>query len=499
MNAFWANIVAAWEGAERGRRITLVVLAVVIVAVTAALCVWTLSSNYQVLFAELDARDAAAIVEELKRAKVPYQIADGGSKILVEDKVVHETRLRLMGRGVPISGGVGFEIFDGKDVGMTEYTQKINYQRALQGELARTIMAINQVKLARVHLVIAEGSIFKRQKLKPKASVSLILKPDGGLSNEQILGIQRLVAAAVPGLDAASVTVLDQRGVTLSATAEGNEDYAAVTGKFKLKKSAEEYFVRKISEVLDKTFGPGQAIVSVDVTLDFDEIRRTQESIIPVRGGLTDEVGAVVRKRQSVNRPARGPITKATVNGEPQYAAASGEANSTTEVEYEVGKSIEQVVTSPGGIRRVSVGVIVPKMTDDQLVRMHAMVGMIVGLNEARGDALAIQSIDQLLVAPADAAGAAAAPAAEAKAPPPAVAPPTVSQLWPWSARPATDPAVVGAIALAALLLGMLLTYAVGRRGRRSESLNEVERQARLAEIKAWLAAEKSDERGGAR
>lgn len=488
MKALWGNILALWESADAGRRITFVAIAVAIVVAMLVLGVSSMHTNYQVLFAELDPRDAAAIVEELKRSKVQYKIADGGSKILVEEKLVHETRLKLMGRGVPLSGGVGFEIFDGKDVGMTEYTQKINYQRALQGELARTIMAMTQVKHARVHLVIAESSIFKRQKSKPKAAVSLILKPDTALSNEQILGIQRLVAAAVPGLDTAGVTVTDQRGVTLSAATEGGEDLAAVTGKLKLKKNAEEYFVRKITEVLDRTFGPGQAIVSVDVTLDFDEIRRTQENIIPVHGGQMDEVGAVVRKRQSVYRQAKGPITKATVNGDPQYAGASPDLNSTTEVEYEIGKSIEQFVSSPGGIRRVSVGVIVPKMSDDQLARMQEIVRMIVGLNEARGDALAIQPIDQLLLVadagsePVAAKPANSAPRAEED---PRREPPTV--------------VVLSATAAVALLLGGLLVFLAARRGRRTESLSEIEREARLNEMKTWLAAEKSQEQGDLR
>lgn len=488
MKALWANILALWEDADAGRRVVFIAIAAAIVVAMLVLGVSTMHTNYQVLFAELDPRDAAAIVEELKRTKVPYKIADGGSKILVEEKLVHETRLKLMGRGVPISGSVGFEIFDGKDVGMTEYTQKINYQRALQGELARTIMAVTQVKHARVHLVIAESSIFKRQKSKPKAAVSLILKPDVGLSGEQVLGIQRLVAAAVPGLDPPGVTVTDQRGVTLSAAVDGGEDLAAVTGKFKLKKNAEEYFVRKITEVLDRTFGPGQAIVSVDVTLDFDEIRRTQESIIPVHGSQSDEMGAVVRKRQSVYRQAKGPITKAAVNGDAQYAAASPDLNSTTEVEYEIGKSIEQVVSSPGGIRRVSVGVIVPKMSTDQLARMQEIVRMIVGLNEARGDALVIQPIDQLLLV----ADSGSAPIA---ATPTSSAPPVADDLR----RELPTVVVLSVTAALALLLGGLLVYLASRRRRGTESLSEIEREARLNEIKTWLAAEKLREQGDLR
>ncbi|HLF22347.1 MAG TPA: flagellar basal-body MS-ring/collar protein FliF, partial [Burkholderiales bacterium] len=234
MNELFNNITVAWARLGRAQRSILAVVAAALVVLTVVLVLWAARTDYQVLFSDLDGRDAAAIVEELKRMKVPYQVADGGTKILVDERTVHETRLRLMAHGVPLSGGVGFEIFDNKDVGMTEYTQKINYQRALQGELARTVMAINQVKQARVHLVVAENTLFKRQKVKPKASVSLVLKAGAPLSNEQILGIQRLVAASVSGLEPGAVMVLDQAGVTLSAASEGDEDYAQASGKLRL-------------------------------------------------------------------------------------------------------------------------------------------------------------------------------------------------------------------------------------------------------------------------
>ena len=489
MNSLWTNLLSIWEETDRNARIGFAALAIGIVVLAIGFGIWAMRTDYQALFTDLDARDAAAIVEELRRMKVPYKVTESGTKILVEEKMVHETRLALMGRGVPISGGVGFEIFDNKDVGMTEYAQKINYQRALQGELARTILAINQVKQARVHLVVTESSIFKRQKVKPKASISLVLKPGQSLSSEQIVGIQRLVAAAVPNLESGAVTILDQRGVALSATMDGDEGFAAANGQFRIKKSAEDYFARKITEVLDRTFGPGQAIVSVDVTLNLDEIRRTQESIIPIRGSDSDEVGAVVRKRQSVYRQAKGPVTKAAVNGDALYAAGSPELNSTTEVEYEIGKSVEQVVTSPGGIRRLSVGIVVPKLNPDQISRIHSVVSMMVGFSESRGDAIAIQPIDQLLLSPQP-------DTIEVTPPSNAQAASTSHQRF---LRVLKDPRVVVA-AVVAVIMAMLLVWFRGRsRLRHAKSgtgaLSETEREAKLAEIKALLASARNGER----
>lgn len=485
MNELLNNMKAAWAGWSRGRRTLFVAVAAGVVVLTIIASAWALSSSYQVLFADLDPRDAAAIVDELKRMKVHYQIADGGSKILVDEKTVHETRLRLMGRGVPLAGGVGFEIFDNKDVGMTEYTQKINYQRALQGELARTISSMNEVRQARVQLVIGESTLFKRQKIKPKASVSLALKPGAQLATEQILGIQRLVAASVPGLEPGAVTIVDQRGVTLSAAMEEDEDYQQISGKLRLKKNAEDYFIRKISAVLDRTFGPGQAIVSVDVTFNFDDVKRTQQTVVPVRTNAGEEAGAVVRKRQSVYR-ARGPVAK-VADGD-TYAAASPDLSSTTDVEYELGKTIEQVVSSPGSIRRVSVGIVVPKVSAEQTQRVQDLVSMIVGFNGERGDAISVQSIDRMMAMPEPDAGSVDSSTATAATRAPATA---AERMWIDSR---TTRAAL--LSLAAMLIGVAFVTWWRRRGPRRAgpvlSFAEQQRYAQLAEIKAWLEAERA-------
>jgi flagellar M-ring protein FliF len=186
------NLLALWQRMESKQRTGAIVAVSVVCLLVVGLAYWALHTNYEVLFSDLDERDAANIVADLKQSKTPYRLSDNGHRILVPESQVYETRLRLMGKGVLQNGGVGFEIFDNKDLGMTEYTQKINYQRALQGELSRTIMSMAPVKLARVQLVLAEASIFKHDKVKPKASVSLVLQAGAQLTNDQILGIQRL-------------------------------------------------------------------------------------------------------------------------------------------------------------------------------------------------------------------------------------------------------------------------------------------------------------------
>jgi len=476
MNELWNNVVKYWKDLKDQERRLFIGGAIGIVVLAALFMFWVVRADYQVLFAELDTRDAAAIVQELKRMKVPYKLSDDGTKILVDSHIVHETRLALMGRGVPLAGGVGFEIFDNKDVGMTEYTQKINYQRALQGELARTIMAIDQVKQARVHLVVSESGLFKRQKAQPKASVSLTLKPGMHLTSDQIAGVQRLVAAAVPGLDVARVTVSDQRGMTLSPMVEGNEDLAAADGRLRLKKQAEDYFARKVVDVMDRTFGPGQAIVSVDVTLNFDEIRRTQESLKPytTNEGVT---GAIVRKRQSVHQASRG-VTKA-VDGEVGYSGASP-MTSTTETEYQIGKTVEQVVSQPGGLQRVSVGVVVPaQLNSDQLARVREVVSMAVGFNDDRGDAITIQPIGSLMDKAEEAKTTAGGAENDKTSFSWSTIVASVRDRGPWLAL------------IAVLLIVVIALIAWQRRRATTVSLSLREREQLLNEVRQWLEAEK--------
>jgi flagellar M-ring protein FliF len=395
------NLRAFWDELDRQRRVALIGGVLVILALIAAFAFWTLRRDYQVLFKDMAQRDAAAVVAELKRLKVPYRLEADGSGVRVPADTVHETRLALMGRGVPLSGGVGFELFDHNDLSTTEYAQKINYQRALQGELARTIMSIDGVKLARVHLVLPDASLFRRDKSRAKASVSLLVAQGGGLSESQILGIQRLVAASAPGMEAQMVTVVDQRGVALSSTLDGTPA-AAVAGQLRMKKEVEEYLTRKVAEVLDRTFGPGQAIVSIDVALNSDEIRLTKQEVIPAGAGR-EQAGVLVHKREVVQRQSR-PSTLRVADGEAVNGRREdGQFNSTLETNYEVSRRVEQIVTSPGSIRRVSVGIVLPRSVGKSVAdQIEKLVIMAAGLEiEGRGDAIAVHSLDQALPAEA--------------------------------------------------------------------------------------------------
>jgi flagellar M-ring protein FliF len=384
------GLAGMWNSLSSVARIALATGVLIVGGILAAASIWSMQTDYRILFSNLSEPDAASIVTELKRAKTPFRLTDGGTTIKVPAERVYETRLALMSSGAPLSGGVGFEIFDKQGLGATEQSQRVSYQRALQGELARTIGALDHVRQARVLLALPESSLFRRDRQEARAAVSLIMQPGPPLAREQIAGIQRLVAASVTDLDPARVVVTDQRGVTLSGSDALTGPGGIGSGRLAMKRDIEEYFTRKIADLLESAYGPGQVIVSVDVALNFDEIHRTVQNLLPAATANAPEAG-VHRKRQV--------ITGLSGSGETMVpdaeAGGSHPSSSSTDVEYEYGRRVEQVVASPGSIEQMSVGVVVRgDLNPEKQARIAQLVRMAAGLNEKRGDAISVQPLD---------------------------------------------------------------------------------------------------------
>jgi flagellar M-ring protein FliF len=443
-------------------------VAVIFIA-TVAFAWWAMRTEYAVLFSRLTEADAAGIVTELKKQKVDYQLGDGGTTIRVPAERVHDIRLALMSSGTPLAGGVGFEIFDRQGLGATEQSQRVSFQRALQGELARTIGALDGVQQARVHLVLSESTLFRRDRQEARASVSLKLEPGNVLQSAQIFGIQRLVAAAVPGLDIGRVVVTDQHGITLSASDALTVGGATGEGRLSMKREVEEYVTRKVVALLDRAYGPGRAIVSVDATLNFDEVRRTVQDLMPTNGQN------VRRRRQTTAGTALDPAATFQEDVTPR---------GTTDTEYDYGRRVEQVVAAPGGVTRLSIGVIVPGNMDlATQQRIEDLVRVAAGLNETRGDVVVVQNLDGIGSVGGVAIPAVADPLAAAEAALPEVAPAAApvaatSMRWqPWY------PWAGGAALLLIIVMVLLL-----RRGATDARLSDDERARLLADVKASLA-----------
>ena len=464
------ELMRRWHALSSMGRTLLVLAVLVLLAATGLASWWALREDRQVLFSGLSAQDAAAVVKELDRQKVPYQLADGGGTIFVAGDEVHRTRLKLMAGGGPaLQGTVGFEMFNNADFGMTDFAQRINYQRAMQGELQRTILSLSEVASARVHLVLPEGGLFKKGQARPKASVTLGLKAP--LKAAQTLSIQRLVAAAVPEMEPDAVTVVDQQGTTLSRPAGGEDEPAAGT-RIEAKRQAEAYVRQKVVEVMDRALGVGRAIVTVDVVLNADRVQYTKEELLP---------GATSKRRESIQSSGGAPQAEAPTSRPAKPADAGLPAESTghtVEVEYANGRRVEQGVVGSGTIRKLSVGVLVPAGSDGaELAKLRDMVAMSVGLSEARGDALAIATIalPQGAVAASDAV-------------PPAnpVEPVFLQRDVPQAAMPEPLPVVWLAAALFAAAAVLGVAWMRGRGSRRARDLTPAQREALLEDVRRW-------------
>lgn len=242
-----------------------VIAAVLVVAVLVAGYFLFLRKPYEVLFTNLRTMDAATIVAELDKKKIPYRLKDDGTTILVQHDQVDATRLDVMSSDLPLKGMVGFELFNKSDMGLTEFAQRINYQRALQGELARTIMTMDAVDTARIHLTIPEETIFRGDRRPPKASVTVVPRPGKALAPATVKGIQRLVAASVADLDIANVVVLDEHGAVVSGDTARAASAETETPE---RLAIEQHFETRVRQMLERVYAAGDVDVSVWADLD---------------------------------------------------------------------------------------------------------------------------------------------------------------------------------------------------------------------------------------
>ena len=237
------------------QQITLAIVGIATIAVMiASIWVLFLQVHYETLFTSLRPTDAAAIIADLDRKKISYRLADGGATILVPSDVVDRTRLGVMTEDIPLKGTVGFELFDRSDMGLTDFAQKINYQRALQGELERTISTLDGVDTARVHLSLGEDRIFRDDQVPPKASVTVRMRKGLTLPTGAAQGIQRLIAAAVPNLDAANVVILDEQGRLIGMPAPTRTDIVAISPLDEERRAIEQYYQARVRMALERAY-----------------------------------------------------------------------------------------------------------------------------------------------------------------------------------------------------------------------------------------------------
>lgn len=349
LRQFLTRLSEAWNKLEKGQKTVLAASAILAFAGLVSLVVWPgiarglesseSKSGFGTLFRNLDPPEASQIVEGLKANKVEYKLENNGRDILVRRDKLDEQRLALAAQGMPRSGTVGWEIFDKTQLGLTDFVQNINYRRALEGEIARTITGLGQVENARVLITIPKPSLFTDKEQPPTASVVLKMKAGQELDRKSVKGIAQLIASSVEGLKPANVTILDNEGRVLNRG--GGEGPAAVSeANNEIRAQVEMQLQNKVSEILDGVVGAGNHRVQVSADIDFDQVEKTAESYNPqskvVRSEQTEE-------ESKENSPAEGTVTR-----------------DTRTANYEIDRTVVKSVTAPGSLRkRVTVSVAV--------------------------------------------------------------------------------------------------------------------------------------------
>ncbi len=364
------------------------------------LLTWAKNPDYSTVFSNLQQEDAAAIVEKLKESKTPYQLASGGTAILVPTEMVYDTRLQLASAGLPQGAGVGFELFNQTNFGMTDFVQKVNYQRALEGELGRTINQLSPVEQSRVHIVIPQPTLYTDSQKDATASVVLKMKVGQRLNEKQIRGIAQLLGTSVEGLKTENITIVDASGNVLSDALSGaGSIYKANSSQLDGQKAFETDLEQRIQGMLDKVLGAGKATVRVQAQLNWDQYEasseiyspsnllpqvRSQQQTLETNGGGPTSVGGAPGTMANV------PSYTSLMTGTNTLGGAYQRNNSTTN--YELSKTVEKTSKAAGGIKKLSVAVILdtPQADQSQMDEVTRLVSAASGIDPARGDVLAV-------------------------------------------------------------------------------------------------------------
>lgn len=393
------QFMTVWKKQSTGKQITIVALILAMLILTPVLVNWANTPSYSVAYTGLSEADAAQIVQKLDENNIAYKLKSSGT-IEVPSEQVYTTRLLMAREGLPQSSTVGYELFSGSSMlGMTEFSQKVNYQRAIEGELERTIGSIEAVKAVRVHLVIPEKSLLTSEQSLTTASVTIQVNPGHLLDASQVRAITHLVASSVEGLKPESVVVVDSDG-NLLASGTDSETELNLTIKDDQRAIEMAYATevqKRVQSILDKILGPNRSVVQATVEMDWTQREITSNTFSPTE--------SAIRSSQTINESSTsgdttGGVPGAASNLPTPVATAAGTGSSTYQrseetLNYEVSQVQAHEVTAPGEIKRISVSVMVDGITDQaQMDIIRSAVQVAAGIDSTRGDQIAVESFD---------------------------------------------------------------------------------------------------------
>jgi flagellar M-ring protein FliF len=375
---FFSQSGKVFQSLSASKKLSIIVITIVILASIGTFVLYVNQKEYKTLFSNLSTEDAGKIIARLEEKKIFYKISASGDSILVPAENVSKLRLELASSGLPQSGGVGFEIFDRKSFGVTDFVQQVNYQRALQGELSRTINSLDEIQQSRVHIVVPRKSLFIESQAKPEVSVVIKLKPGGRLRVSQVEGIAHLVAASIEGLHPEEVTIIDSRGDILSKPVKGSQMSKQTDSQIEYQRNIEKNLEDRVQSMLEKVAGEGRAVARVSAILDFRVVEKTEEAYDPEE--------PVVRSHQSKN----------------------GETGKTDEiVNYEINRVISKTIMPVGKIESLSVAVLVDDVytkndkgveevrarSKKEIETLEGLVKGSIGFDAQRGDQVVVTSV----------------------------------------------------------------------------------------------------------
>ncbi len=411
ISKFFENFSEWFSELEGSRKILLLGVFGLFLAALLVMALWVQQPEYQVLFSNISQEDAVKIIDKLKAERVTYELQQGGRTILVPSKRVHELRLQYASEGLPSGGGVGFEIFDKTSLGMTEFVQNLNYRRALEGELSRTISQLEEIETARVHIATPKKSLFMEKEQSATASVVLKIKGSRRLKESQVEGIGNLVAGSVEGLSAGDVTIIDMHGNVLSGAQEESGVLHLTRTQIDYQRGIEATLGNRAKSMLEGILGPGKAIVRVSAQIDFEQVEQQEE--------LFDPESQVARSEQraeeshvgsSVPAGIPGPVSNIPGATGAQATAAPAMTPPTTNktnetINYELNKTVKKVIKQVGDIKRLSLAVIVDgtyegegeerkykARGEEEMKQLEAIIQKAVGFDEKRGDTIEVAS-----------------------------------------------------------------------------------------------------------
>ena len=403
-----------------------------VIAIMAVFWIWSQGPKYKVVFSNFNDKDGGAIVSVLEQQNIPYKLADGGSSILVPAELVYQTRLKLAAMGLPRGGNVGFELLENQKFGVSQFVEQVNFQRALEGELERSIQSISGVEGARVHLAIPKTSVFVRDAQKPTASVLVKLMQGRTLDQNQVSAIAHLISSSVPNLSLASVDIVDQTGSLLSDAKKGGSK-TLDANQLKYVEDLQKNIVSRVQAIIIPIVGEKNVRAEANVEIDFSNTEeaneiykpnqkpevavirslQTNESIVPsgstnggVPGALSNQPPAnATAPLNTTNNAAPGGAAAGAGAGANNAAAQnpmSTQRNSITN--YEIDKTISFTQKSMGGVKRLSVGIVVNNkadvdaegkpttrpLNDAEKQQIIDLAKQAMGFNETRGDTLSV-------------------------------------------------------------------------------------------------------------